>query len=110
MRRARRNGHNQGRRHKSASANCRPGWCRNGRKPAGKPESSQGNQRKRGKTVENKKRNAFNNQLGKDRDGGSGHQADSNPGVPGRERKDKSIETGDHARGGAGDTGNPASI
>ena len=37
-------------------------------------------------------------------------RTDNNPGAPGRERKDKSIETSDHARGGAGDTGNPATI
>lgn len=71
----------------------------------GKPESSQNHKQKRGKTFENKTRNAHDNQF--EKNSRSGHQGEINPG---RETKDEYIEIGYYTRSGTGDRDNLASV
>lgn len=65
----------------TAGANCVPVRDRRGKKPVGKPRSSQGNQRKRGETVEDETRNAHDGQVGQNC--GGSYQTDSNLGALG---------------------------
>ena len=73
------------------------------KKPVGQPRSPQGNQRKRGKTVEDEIRNAHDGQVKPNR--GGSYQTDSNTGAPSQKRKDEGMETDCYAGGCTGATG-----
>ena len=79
---------------------------RRAKKPVGQPRGPQGNQRKRGETVEDETRNAHNGQVEQNR--GGSYQTDSNTGAPGRNGKDEGMETDCYAGGCTGVTGDQA--